>query len=472
MTVLTRRTALTRRSALGAGLASLALTGTELFGTGSAPLDLLVTSSAHGAQPTFKQLSTPALAWIPNGWPNHGPKKTIDPDYSAGFRMAPDGVPLSYIKDVWGAHPSRVGWFINYQINNLELNQVQASLDKAVQVMHGMMKRAAYRDGGAFVRYEFPWSVAHGTLAAGWHSAFAQGEFVTAAWRLHKFTGDPIFLKYRDQLLQAFFVPRAVGKPWIASVDANQCLWLEEYPFPDGHSSQVFNGQAYAIIDLLEYYYLSKDTRVLPLIKGGLYTMWRYRGNCRNPGYVSRYYNTNNNLHTSYHSVHADCFHQLYNMTRLAPFGVVLDQLIRDFCTWSKPGKVRVQAGVKVLLRQGSVEKYWTPSATTVYESSARTSFKGRVGCWSLLSSGPMAGWYAQESVATYRTGYETDRWDFRFARTVRFNPGKVTCFEVLADGRRYTRGTRTFTVTTTARSIQRACLGGRQYIKMYDGPF
>lgn len=460
------KTALSRRGLLTAGAAA----------TGAAFLTGLDTSTAEASLPPFRRLVTPKLLHADPWWPVPDPGRTTTqaPDWNVGFKNDAEGLPLSLLRGNWGAHPSRLGWYINNHISSFENTGNRGNLTRAAQVMDIMMSRAAKDRGSAFVKYEFPWEVSHGKLPDPWYSSFGQSQFPLGAERLYRLTGDRKYLKARELLLNAFFQPRTKGRPWIVDVDRYGMLWLEEYPFADGHASHVHNGQIYAVGDLLRYAEFAQDQRAYELVRGAIYTSLFNADLCRKPAGLSYYYKDETHQSNVYHAVHAKLYNRLYNMTQYDDFAKVTDRMVRDACPGREAGTLRVTGGRPHRLRKGSSTAVWKPTSTLEVSSSARDTLTGANGVvWSLMSSGPRSSWHIEESPDAYRTGYATDRFDYRWDRRAVIGKGALLVgYEINEAGVRKERRRARMTRDSAFLADARANLGGRQYIRATSGQF
>lgn len=433
--------------------------------------------SALGAQRSFRTLeNTPYLRSTSDVFLRRDPA-LFSPDYVGGLRyMHGEAFPRYLLKGRWVIHPTVLGNFINGHIATFENAGTRTNLTTAANVLTGLMNvgtTIATTEGQAtFMPYDFPWETHGVDMFVPWYSAFGQSKFPRAAESLYRHTGDRRFLDYEKRLFNAFLVPPAANRPWVAGVDANNCLWLDEYPHQTTLSS-VFNGHMYALLELLKYAETSGSSTVRQFVRGALFTAHNYRDRCRVPGRFSNYFLNYPDHVASYHMIHAQCYSYMFGVTGNAPFGVTVDQMLRDWPTDNRAGTVKVLANINHWLYRGGTYQRWTPTTTQTFTSSTRIGLNQR-GPWSLLSSGPKAGWYIKEGPWSFRQGLDVERWRWRTPRKVWFESGAnpVVGYRILADGTRQARTSMRSTSRSSASSNQRAFLAGRHHLYITNGRY
>lgn len=415
-----------------------------------------------------------------------GPRQTLSDGYIGALRIGPDGVPLTQLNGGWVIHPTILGNYLNSLLNSYETvsGGQPKNLARVVTTMEALLARAARRNGAVFLKYEFPWHAFNGDLPDPWYSSFGQSKFPQVAWRLWKITGERRWLQVCRELVQAFYegpVPGKTGLPWIAKVDPNHNLWLDEYPTPSGRESAVFNGHYYALHELSVYSQLSGDAQAQKLVSGAVQTLADYRNLCRHAGTFSHYFASTSANVPSYHYINTSCYLNVYNNTGWAPFATTVDQMISDWrFTEGKSAQLYLSGGYNHTIRKvtgsaganaGSATT-WKPGSNMVVASGARTQYVAFNGVWSRMDSGPRKGYWLLESIYGYPEGFDTDRCEYRFPRVLYFEKGKVTTF--IADSRGHMTNPRvtTFNARSSAHTSLRAKVNGRQYAKLTDGSF
>ena len=436
----------TRRGVLATGLGVAA---------GGAAAGVLASrgASAAGGQPAYMKLQTERLASVPQWF------------LSLPGTVRQAALPRTNWNGQMVIHPTVLGNWLNGRITQYDKSGDRAALTTAVEGLDEIYARSTKYQGAAFVAYEFSYNGGPNP----WFSSFGQSKFPLSAHRLYTITGETRFLRMRDEFMNAFDVPRAVGRPWVASVDGAGGLWLDEYP-RDNKISMVFNGQVYALAELLRYWEVTKEDRALQLVRGALWTAWFHRHRVRRPGLHSRYY-VNSEAHVaSYHYFNTQCYWLLHGMTNHPQFALAVDDMLDDWVCDDVAGQVRIVGGVTHQVRNGTVVKQWRPTSTLSMRSAKRQSMLTSQA-WSRMDSGPMAGWFIAETPYAYREGFTTEQWRWLTPRPMRFVPGIVRGYAFSANGNRVERKRFTATAATRALANRRVILGGRTHVEMKDGP-
>lgn len=391
-------------------------------------------------------------------------------------RVSSDPIPRTVLKDGRQViHPTSLGNLLNAHVDSFALDGRREHLTLAVQTAEALMRRAVRSRGAAFIGYEFDWH----DMSNPWFSAFGQSKFPRLLYNLGRHTGERRWSAWRAETLNAFRMPPNASRPdapWIAGVDSNNCLWLEEYPGRDGRFSAVFNGHFYALSELAAYVTQSGDVRSRDLVQGAGATLDFYRNLCRAPGRFSNYFaNTDTNV-ASYHWINAACYMGMFNYTGATRLATTVDQMARDWpFDVSGNFKVRIQRrSQSITTRLDRTPVPWTPSAQITVASPQRSSIKHKPGVWARMSDGPKAGWWILERPqSAYCLGGSVDRVDFKRARTVSFGAGQpITGVRLAADGNPLPAKTKTLPSASLAHSRTRARVGGAHHILMEDGAF
>lgn len=187
--------------------------------------------------------------------------------------------------------------------------------------------------GALWFPYRFPHQYYDVIMPVPWWSGMAQGQVLSLFTRISEMLPhEPQWRKNADAIFRSFDGWRALGKPWITTMDAHGCLWFEEYA-GDVEPLLVMNGQIFALYGLYDYIHLTGDPHARDLFDGGATTVIRHidtirvRGDysyyCTREGYCQRPEWQNR----SYHPIHIQQFRMLAEMTGDERF----EQAARDF---------------------------------------------------------------------------------------------------------------------------------------------
>lgn len=296
---------------------------------------------------------------------------------------------------------------------------------------------------------------------------------------LGQFTGERRWDLHREQVLNAFRISpnRSLpSAPWIAGVDSNNCLWLEEYPAASGKFSTVFNGHFYAMAELAGYVTHSKDARAADLVQGAAATLDHYRNLCRSPGRFSNYYANIDTQVGSYHWINASCYVGLFQYCGVSRLASTVDLMAQDWpFSVATQQKLRIRKVPQLVTQRfGQAPVAWTPSAQITVDSHHRSAIKLKPGVWARMENGPKSGWWIMEKpAAAYCLGTSVDRVDFQRSRQVVFAAGvPITGYRIAADGNPLPAKTKTLPSRSFAHSATRARVGGAHHMLIQDGAF
>lgn len=464
---------LTRRSVLAGSVALL----------GTAALQSRTAAPALADNSLFKTFGG-SITPLPAGWLGGAIHPNVSEGYLGSLRPGPNGIPLTNLHGSWVVHPTVLGNYLNLLLDSYETNSGRqpVNLARVVTTMEALMARATRRRGAAFLRYEFPWHSFNGALPSPWYSSFGQSKFPRVTWRLWRITGERRWLQATREIVQAFFQGPITGQPglaWVAKVDPNHCLWLDEYPTPSGRASAVFNGHYYALSELLRYQQLSGDKDARRLVSGAAETLAQYRNLCRSPGRFSHYFASTSANVASYHAINTSCYLNMYNHTGWAPFATTVDQMISDWrFTEKSASTLFVKGGYPHQIRRvtgasganAGAATTWRPGKDIVVSTAARAQWVSIKGVWSRMDSGPMRGHWLLETAYGYPEGLATDRCDYRFPRKIYFEPGGARSFVANSRGHLSSARVSTFRRRSVAHSSVRAKLNGNHYARIDDG--
>lgn len=472
---------LTRRSLL---LGSTATLGAAALGVGTPVPATADTGSSQSSGGSFFKTFGGTITPLPPGWLGESTAPVVSEGYLGALRISPDNIPLTNLHGSWVVHPTVLGNYLNLLLDSYQntSGRQPTNLKRVITTMEALMARATRRRGAAFLRYEFPWHSFNGDLPSPWYSSFGQSKFPRVSWRLWRITGERRWLQATREIVRAFLQGPLTGQSglaWIAKVDPNHCLWLDEYPTPSGRESAVFNGHYYALSELLRYQQLSGDADARKLVHGAAETLAQYRNLCRHRGTFSHYFASTSANVASYHYINTSCYLNMYNHTGWAPFATTVDQMLSDWrFTEGKSANLFVKGGYLHQVRRvtgssggnAGPATTWRPGKDVIVSSTARTQWVALSGVWSKMDSGPMRGYWLLETPYGYPEGFSTDRCDYRFPRTLCFEPGSAKSFT--ANSRGHLSGLRisTFRRRSLAHSGLRAKINGGQYARIDDG--
>lgn len=115
---------------------------------------------------------------------------------------------------------------------------------------------------------------ANAVITSPWYSAMAQGQVLSLFIRLYEITNEKIYLDSSHKIFNSFntsFYNKENLEPWVACVDENKNLWLEEYP--QTPASYVLNGMIFAIYGAYDYYRITKDKNAEKILRGSILTI-------------------------------------------------------------------------------------------------------------------------------------------------------------------------------------------------------
>ena len=200
-------------------------------------------------------------------------------------------------------------------------------LDRALANTERLVAQAERDESGALW---FPYRFAHRyydvTMPVPWWSSMGQGQPLSLFSRLARL--QPRHAPWRelaDATFRTFDGWRALGVPWITTMDAHGRLWFEEYA-GDVEPLLVVNGHIFAVYGLYDYALLTGDPHAIDLFDGGATTIRDCIDTFRVPGGVS-YYCVREGYcqrpewqNASYHPIHIQQLRMLGRMTGDATF--------------------------------------------------------------------------------------------------------------------------------------------------------
>lgn len=341
----------------------------------------------------------------------------------------------------------------------------------------------------AFMPYQYDWAYYGESLGTPWYSGMAQGLGVHLMTLLYNRTGEARYRTLADQLFNGFLRPYSVrGIPWVSGIDNNKALWLDEYPRQGGALSKVYNGHIIGTMSLYRYWQLvaRTDFRRAELVKGfidgGLSTAKLYREACRVPGTASSYVVNQVKPHPTYHPIHVGLLRVCFDATADPAFATTMDAMIGDFRDTIEGGSVSLQPGTYTLRKfdasgRTTATKVWTTTRATSAPCSERIQWLSGDATkvvWLPINAGGLAGWSAPQTpgkVFVQGLGVDAQRWIH--PRPVSVRAGVTfTAHAFNETGGITSSRTTKLSSPVRATSMERACVRGRQMVKIADGAF
>lgn len=188
-----------------------------------------------------------------------------------------------------------------------------------------------------FYPYDFDFAIyddAPLTLHGRWYSALAQGQALSTFVRLAQITRDNRWRVAAEQTFASFLIAPSEQDPWVTWVEADNHVWLEEYPrWPTDTSERVINGQIFAAFGLWDYYQLTHDTNAGLLFDGAVTTVGQEFTSWRVPGEPHLYSLLHARSNARYHAIVVAEYRCLGRLTgRHLEFSIAW-QLYNDFPT-------------------------------------------------------------------------------------------------------------------------------------------
>lgn len=176
-------------------------------------------------------------------------------------------------------------------------------------------------DNALWFPYHFAYRYYDVTMPVPWWSSMGQGQPLSLFSRLaREDASDTRWRELADATFRSFNGWRALGRPWITTMDPRGQLWFEEYA-GDVEPLLVINGHIFALYGLYDYAMLTGDPHAVDFFDGGATTVRNYIETFRVPGGVS-YYCVRDGYcqrpewqNSSYHPIHIQQLRMLGQMT-------------------------------------------------------------------------------------------------------------------------------------------------------------
>ncbi|CAN5343034.1 hypothetical protein BH11ACT3_BH11ACT3_06670 [soil metagenome] len=191
-------------------------------------------------------------------------------------------------------------------------------------------------NGDLWFPYHFPHQYYDVTMPVPWWSSMGQGQPLSLFSRLAGLLPEDVrWRPLADATFRTFNGWRALGQPWVTTMDTHGCLWFEEYA-GDVEPLLVLNGHVFALYGLYDYAMLTGDALAVELFDGGSTTVREHFDTIRVPGGISYYCARDGYCqrpewqNVAYHPIHIQQMRMLAAMTGDAWFGRAADLLTAD----------------------------------------------------------------------------------------------------------------------------------------------
>lgn len=210
-------------------------------------------------------------------------------------------------------------------------------LDRAIVNADRLVTLSERDDRGAMW---FPYHFAHRyydvVMPVPWWSSMGQGQPLSLLSRLATIQpSEGRWREHADAVFASFDAWRALGSPWVTTMDNHGCLWFEEYA-ADVEPLLVVNGHIFAMYGLYDYAILTGDEHAVGLFDGAATTIRNHFDTIRVPGGVSYYCAREGYCqrpewqNVNYHPIHIQQLRMLARMTGDAWFEQAASLLIAD----------------------------------------------------------------------------------------------------------------------------------------------
>jgi hypothetical protein len=465
-------------------------------GPGSDPLEgiaLPPAAGAAGVEQRIEQMEAKSVAATTRPLPDTYQKGTFVP------RALPDAAlpynssavyELPEVRDATGVamylldgklydHPVNQAEDALAALNNYRLTGRAAYLNRAVLDAQRLIDRRVVSDEAWYYPYRFDFALHGGSnvMRAPWFSAMAQGQALNVFVRLNRVTGDQKWRDAADATFNSFHNAPVQGLPSTVHIDAENYLWLEEYPlWPPTSSDRTFNGHVFAAFGLYDYLRLTGNTVAVDLWNGGLVNArWHIQYRFRNLGYISHYCLRHPAvLSTKYHDIHWHQMVSLHASTGDAGWSRIADALRADYPPPAVSGTVVLTGGTHTGYKfdaNGAItaHKSISLSRRSGAPGDQRARIKGR-GVYLRITAGSLAGyWVAENYQRAWFAGAKAVL-AYPLPRTVRIPAGTWSAYRYDAAGTVTAARTIRPTSATSAPFQRSATINGRLQVLVTAG--
>jgi len=203
--------------------------------------------------------------------------KRVEPVELEGINYGPfdrKGIPMKEYK--WGLeyNPLVVTYYASGEIyfDNGKFYYANGYLQKYKETKKEKYRQAYFRmldwlekNGELFLKDSIIWRIKFDFLPyvkSGWYSGLTQGRIAKVFIDAYEFTREEKYLNLARKAINGMLVSRSEGGVFYQ--DNRGDIWIEEYPSPV--PSFVLNGNMSAILNLIDYYNITKDPYLKELV--------------------------------------------------------------------------------------------------------------------------------------------------------------------------------------------------------------
>ena len=239
-------------------------------------------------------------------------------------------------------------------------------------------------------------------IAAPYYSALAQGRVLMFFARLAEVTGLATWRDAADHTFASFLRAGPRSGPYVVNVDAKDCLWLQEWPWPGMRPDDTFNGHNSAAFGIYEYWHLTGDAQALEYFRGRRPRRSATPAPFATRGWISFYCRAHHDVNPFYHNYHVGQLLELYRMTGALAFARYADLFSADYPRPGLTGTMTVEPGRYAAVQFGayggvSARRTLTVRRALTTRVSRRTRMVRGGDLYLRLAGSPAGGWWLAE---------------------------------------------------------------------------
>jgi len=219
-------------------------------------------------------------------------------------------------------------------LNRYRFYDDRNALKRSEELISALLENCVVANNVLLARYDknyWAFGIPRYKMKAPWHSGMAQGQLLSALVKLYECTGSSHWLDHARRVAPSFdLIYKDNPNCWITAVDQRRCLWIAEFPRPNGFSFTL-NGMIFGLIGLYDFARVTGDLRSAELFCGGVHTIERYIDKYRNEGQCSIYSRKPISFNEGYHTVHCGQLDFLAKVTGSLRLKKAAEQFIEDF---------------------------------------------------------------------------------------------------------------------------------------------
>lgn len=348
----------------------------------------------------------------------------------------------------------------------------RANADRLIESAHEV-------NGALFFPYTFDFTLHSGPdkMIAPWYSGMAQGQALSAFCRLYEVTKDDKYRSAADKAYESFKILKNESTPWVTRIDAHGYAWFEEYADQEGRPDFTFNGHVFGIYGMYDYHRMTGNLDAKSMFQIGATTMKHYADTIRSAGWISHYCLRHETLSISYHNVHVELLHKMYDMTGDLYFVSLADAFLADFPAPTSYGSGPITAGSHRIAATNeaasarAVVGTASVAAATGIKFGSRRKLAGADGVWLRMDSGANAGkWIEERPGMAYIGGLALERYRYAPLRRIDFSAGVHTGYEYNKAGKILSSKRAGLKANSSAHASMRALINGRTHYLITNG--